>query len=149
MTIIIFFVIYINFSLQNQIALILKHKYVWEDNARLSKFLKDKSEPIVQFHRLPLEHGFEAAVKLQLPPNADLSGKTKYPMLVEVYARPGSYAGSDRFDRGFSTYLVTNRSYIYAQINGRGSGKRGERLLNTIYRHMGTVEVDDQIATAK
>lgn len=94
-------------------------------------------------------NGFEAAIKLQLPPNADLSGRTKYPMLVDVYAGPGSYAGTSRFDRSFASYLTTNRSYVYAQINGRGSGNRGERLLHTIYRSMGTVEIDDQITGAK
>lgn len=104
---------------------------------------------MIQHHRIPLGNGFDAAIKLQLPPNADLSGKTKYPLLIEVYAGPGSYAGSDRFDRGFSSYLVTNRSYVYAQINGRGSGKRSEQLLHTIYRHMGTVEIEDQITAAK
>lgn len=98
---------------------------------------------------MPLGNGFEAAVKLQLPPNADVSGRTKYPMLVEVYAGPGSYAGADRFERNFGSYLTTNRSYVYAQINGRGSGNRGERLLHTIYRNMGTVEVEDQITATK
>lgn len=94
-------------------------------------------------------HGFDAVVKLQIPPNADLSGKVKYPMLVDVYGGPGSYSGSDRWETTFSTYLVTNRSFIVAQINGRGSGNRGEKLLHTIYRKMGTVEVEDQILTVK
>lgn len=133
----------------HHIALLLQHKHTWEDNARLRKLLKDKATPEIQYHRIPLGNGFEAAIKLQLPPNADTSGRTKYPMLVDVYAGPGSYAGASRFDRGFSSYLTTNRSYVYALINGRGSGNRGERLLHTIYRSMGTVEIDDQITGAK
>lgn len=131
------------------LALLLNHKQTWEDNARLRAFLKNKAEPQVHYHRLPLGNRFDAAIKLQLPPNADLSGRTKYPMLVDVYAGPGSFAGTDRFDRGFLSYLTTNRSYIYAQINGRGSGNRGERLLHTIYRRMGTVEIEDQITATK
>lgn len=105
--------------------------------------------PTINYHQIKLKSGYDAVVRLQLPPNMDTSGKTKYPMLIDVYAGPGSYAGPDRFDIGFSTYLVTSRKYILAQINGRGSGNRGQNLLHTIYRAMGTVEVEDQIETAK
>lgn len=107
------------------------------------------SLPIVQYHNIALKSGFDAVVKLQLPPGMDVSGNTKYPMLIDVYAGPGSYAGVDRFEVGFSAYLVTSRKYILAQINGRGSGNRGENLLHTIYRAMGTVEIQDQIETAQ
>lgn len=96
-----------------------------------------------------MKSGFDAVVKLQLPPGMDTSGNTKYPMLIDVYAGPGSYAGVDRFEVSFSSYLVTSRKYILAQINGRGSGNRGENLLHTIYRAMGTVEIQDQIETAE
>lgn len=103
----------------------------------------------MRYHQITLDSGFDAVVKLQLPPGMDLTGKTKYPVLIDVYAGPGSYAGADRWEIGFSSYLVTSRKYIIAQINGRGSGNRGEALLHTIYRAMGTVEVEDQIETAK
>lgn len=111
--------------------------------------LLNVSLPIWQYHHVPLKSGFDAFVKLHMPPGMDLSGKTKYPMLIDVYAGPGSFAGTDRWEVGFNAYLTTSRKYIVAQINGRGSGNRGEKLLHTIYRGMGTVEVDDQIETAK
>lgn len=121
----------------------------WENNQALHLSLTNVSLPISQYHHVALKSGFDAFVKLQLPPGMDTSGKTKYPMLIDVYAGPGSFAGADRWDVGFNAYLVTSRKYILAQINGRGSGNRGERLLHTIYRGMGTVEVEDQIETAK
>lgn len=127
----------------------LKFNLAWEENNGLQKMLQNRTKPITVYERIPLDNGFEAAVKLQLPPNADLSGRKKYPMLIDVYAGPGSYAGSDEWKYGYNTYLTTGRSYIYAQINGRGSGNRGDKLLHTLYRKMGTVEVEDQIATAK
>lgn len=123
--------------------------YTWEDNAELVDFMKNVSLPEIQNYRISLDSGFEAVVKLKLPPNADLSGKTKYPMIIDVYAGPGSYAGSTGFDVGFGGYMTSNKSFVYAQINGRGSGNRGDKLLHTIYRAMGTVEIDDQIETAK
>lgn len=39
-----------------------------------------------------IDGGFQAKVLLQLPPNMDTSGNTKYPMLVDVYGGPDSYS---------------------------------------------------------
>lgn len=45
----------------------------------------------------------------------------------------------------WGTYLSSNQSVIYAKIDGRGSGLRGENLLHAIYLQLGTVEITDQI----
>lgn len=127
----------------------LENLFDWEENKALNALLKTRSSPIIQQHTIRLSSGFDAIVKLQMPPNVDLSGGRKYPMLVNVYAGPGSYIGSDRFDISMATYLCTNRSYILAEINGRGSGQRSEELMHQIYRSMGTVEIQDQIETAE
>lgn len=42
-------------------------------------------------------------------------------------------------------YLVTNKSIIYAAIDGRGSGLMGNDMLFAGYRQLGTVEIFDQI----
>lgn len=126
----------------------LEYLFAWEENKNLAVLLETRSTPIVQHHTIKLSSGFDAVVKLQISPNIDLNGTQKYPMLIYVYAGPGSYAGNDRFDYSFGTYLSTNRSYIYAEINGRGSGHRSDELLHQIYRSLGTVEIDDQIETA-
>lgn len=68
----------------------------WEINHELHSAVSNVSLPIVEYHKIRLNSGFDAFVKLQLPPNLDTSGKTKYPMIVDVYAGPGSYAGLDR-----------------------------------------------------
>lgn len=57
---------------------------VWEDNEMVTEILAEKSQPIVQRYRIPVPGGFKAQVRLLIPPNADLSGATKYPMLVYV-----------------------------------------------------------------
>lgn len=126
----------------------LEYLYAWEENKNLNALIEKRAAPIIQHHNIPLSSGFEAVVKLQISPNADLSGAQKYPMIIYVYAGPGSYAGSDRFEYAFGTYLTTNRSYIYVEINGRGSGHRSDELLHSIYRKLGTVEIEDQIETA-
>lgn len=56
----------------------------WEDNADVAELVATKSMPDVKRYAVPVDGGFEAQVRLMLPPNADLSGATKYPMLVYV-----------------------------------------------------------------
>ncbi|XP_037042142.1 venom dipeptidyl peptidase 4 isoform X1 [Bradysia coprophila] len=121
----------------------------WDRNEEVKQILADVSTPTIRHLTVELSHGFSAKVKLQLPPGADLSGRIKYPMLVYVYAGPDSYNGYDKWEMDYGSYLASNKSIIYAHINGRGSGNRGDKLLNQIYRKFGTVEVDDQIETAK
>lgn len=121
----------------------------WDKNEDVQHLLTGVSTPTIQHLTVELSHGFSAKVKLQLPPGADLSGRIKYPMLVYVYAGPDSYNGFDRWEMDYGSYLASNKSIIYAHINGRGSGMRGDKLMNQIYRKFGTVEVEDQIETAK
>lgn len=127
-----------------------KRTSVLEENKEIHTILNGTQVPNIIYLDVPLStDNFTARVRLQLPPNADLSGNTKYPLLIDVYAGPDSYNGNDRWDLNWGSYLVSNRSVVHAQINGRGSGLRGDKLMNTIYRHFGKVEVPDQIETAK
>ena len=52
---------------------------------------------------------------------------------------------SDMFKLDWGTYLTTTESVIYAVIDGRGSGFRGDDLLHEIYYNLGGVEVQDQL----
>lgn len=121
----------------------------WDRNDEVTEMISEISTPKIVHMTVPLSHGFDAKVKLQLPPGADMTGAVKYPMLVYVYAGPDSYNGFDKWELDYGSYLASNKSIIYAHINGRGSGMRGDKLLHQIYRKFGTVEVDDQIETAK
>lgn len=58
---------------------------VWEDNADLIEMLdKEHSMPKIQRLEFNISDEFKAQVLLKLPPNMDLSGNTKYPMVVNV-----------------------------------------------------------------
>jgi dipeptidyl-peptidase-4 len=57
---------------------------VWEDNKDIVELITKKSLPIIKRFTVPIPGNFKAHVKLLLPPNADLSGNTKYPMIVYV-----------------------------------------------------------------
>lgn len=126
---------------------VLNHVFEFETNIELRSSLELVAMPKINYLTVNLSSGFEAKVKLTLPPNVDLSGSTKYPMLVDVYAGPDFYNGYDFYEVKWGDYLASNKSVIYAQINGRGSGLRGDKLLHALYHKFGLVEVHDQIET--
>lgn len=49
------------------------------------------------------------------------------------------------FKLDWGTYLTTTESIIYAVIDGRGSGFRGDDLLHEIHYNLGGPEVQDQL----
>lgn len=57
---------------------------VWEGNHAVTEMIAEKSQPIVYRYKIPVAGGFHAQVRLLIPPGAELSGATKYPMLVYV-----------------------------------------------------------------
>ncbi|XP_055533740.1 venom dipeptidyl peptidase 4 isoform X2 [Wyeomyia smithii] len=129
--------------------LILKSVKSLETNKALRERLEGKAIPTVQYHEFNLGNNFTSKVMLLVPPGADLSGKVKYPMLIDVYGGPNSNSVTGSWSIGWGHHMSSNRSVVYAKIDGRGSGLRGDNLLFQIWHKLGTVEVDDQITTAK
>ncbi|XP_069698609.1 venom dipeptidyl peptidase 4-like [Periplaneta americana] len=121
---------------------------LWEDNRELRSKIGGRQLPKIVDTEVPVAGGFTAKVRLYLPPGAETSG-LKYPMLVYVYGGPNSAQITDAFTVGWGAYLTTNRSIIYAMIDGRGSGMKGDDIKFSIYRRLGTVEVIDQINVTK
>ncbi|KAF5298439.1 hypothetical protein FQR65_LT01218 [Abscondita terminalis] len=118
---------------------------MWESNNEIRNLVRTVSTPTIEKFTFNVADGFEAKVMLKLPPNIDKSGETKYPMLVNVYGGPDSFQIVDRFNLDWGSYLAANKSIIYATIDGRGSGLRGDKHLFALYRRLGTVEIADQI----
>ena len=117
-------------------------------NAFLSNALNDKHLPKISNLDVKIAGGkYDAKVRLYLP--HDFNERKKYPLLVNVYAGPNSQQVSDRFKLDWGTYLTTTEEVIYAVIDGRGSGYRGNDLLFEIYRNLGGPEVQDQIEVTK
>ena len=73
----------------------------------------------------------------------------RYPVFYQHYGGPGT---SQQVTRAWSNPLkqyIADRGYIFFQIDNRGSNYRGKAFEDHIYRAMGTVEVEDQLAGAK
>ncbi|GJQ80872.1 hypothetical protein Trydic_g14131 [Trypoxylus dichotomus] len=122
---------------------------VWEDNQDLIDTIGNNSLPSIVRLEFNVTDNFQALVLLKLPPNIDLSGNTKYPMVVNVYGGPDSYQVLEKFSVDWGSYLAVNKSIIYATIDGRGSGLKGDKILFSGYRNLGTVEIEDQISVTK
>lgn len=65
------------------------------------------------------------------------------------YAGPGTQKVTDQLITGYDAYLASNRRFVVAYIDGRGSGFRGWRYKQPILGHMGTIEIQDQIKTVR
>ncbi|KAK5646379.1 hypothetical protein RI129_004843 [Pyrocoelia pectoralis] len=123
--------------------------FVWQDNAALRERLSKKYKPVRKTLKVPLSSGYTANVRLLLPPTLDEESDEKYPMIVKVYGGPNSNEISKSYSAGEENYFVTNREYIYASIDARGSGNNGDNLMYEVYRRLGTVEMEDQIEVTK
>jgi dipeptidyl-peptidase-4 len=57
---------------------------VLESNNAIRQLLKGATLPISKRLEVPVPGGFKAQVQLWLSPDIDTSGKTKYPLLINV-----------------------------------------------------------------
>ncbi|CAH0603285.1 unnamed protein product [Chrysodeixis includens] len=119
-----------------------------KDNSRLKDKLRQYKLPMILFNVVAMGDAPLGHVKLLLPPN--MKSGVKYPMVVRVYAGPGTSRVKDNFDlEYYNTYLTTNRSYIVASIDVRGSGVIGVEAMHAVNNALGTVEVTDTLTTIK
>ncbi|CAJ1079308.1 dipeptidyl peptidase 4 [Xyrichtys novacula] len=119
---------------------------VLEDNKELENVLSEFQMPTMQYGTLRIA-GFDMWYQMMLPPNFQKT--KKYPLLIDVYAGPCDQRVSYRFKLNWGTYLSSSHEIIVASLDGRGSGYQGDDLLHSIYKRLGTLEVEDQITAVR
>ncbi|XP_055072876.2 dipeptidyl peptidase 4 [Misgurnus anguillicaudatus] len=119
---------------------------VLEDNKDLEGILQEIAMPLVTHNTLKIGD-FDLWYQMTLPPKFDKS--KKYPLLIDVYAGPCSQKSDLRFRVGWSTYWASTENVIVASFDGRGSGYQGDKIMHSIYKRLGTYEVEDQITAAR
>jgi dipeptidyl-peptidase-4 len=67
----------------------------------------------------------------------------KYPLLVNVYAGPGTSAARETFQ---APTVSAELGFLVASFDSRSADGRGKRALDAIYGKFGIVEIDDQAA---
>uniref|UniRef100_A0A669BZK9 Fibroblast activation protein, alpha n=1 Tax=Oreochromis niloticus TaxID=8128 RepID=A0A669BZK9_ORENI len=119
---------------------------VLQDNKDLKKSLSEFHMPTMKYGTLKIG-GFDLWYEMMLPPN--FKNSKKYPLLIDVYGGPCSQSVNYRFKLNWGTYLSSSHEIIIASFDGRGSGYQGDEIMHSIYRRLGTFEVEDQIAAVR
>lgn len=91
--------------------------------------------------------GTELYCRTVYPPDFDPA--KKYPVIVYVYGGPHDQEITDTWGGGrYFTwfYMMAQKGYICFTLDNRGSANRGLGFAQATFRHLGTKEVEDQMA---
>lgn len=128
----------------------LNHRLVrvlYDTRPAFTRKLQELALPTQRSFEIPLPHGTRAAVQLLLPPSwREELRDAAFPVLVEVNGRPGSTSVSEQFKIDWGTYMSSHNDVVYIRLDVRGARGQGKKAL---YRHIGGVEVQDQIAALR
>ncbi len=69
----------------------------------------------------------------------------KYPVYLSTYGGPGAQHVTRRWGDTFDQYMA-QQGYVVFRLDNRGSSRRERAFTDAIYRNLGKVEVEDQLA---
>jgi len=83
------------------------------------------------------------------PANFDAS--KKYPLFMYQYSGPGSQSVANRWNYSddYWYYMLNQKGYIIACVDGRGTGYKGRDFKKVTQKELGKYEIEDQINAAK
>jgi len=108
--------------------------------------LKDFKLGETKIFSIKNEEGIELFCRMITPPNFDQT--KKYPVIVYVYGGPHDQEITNSFGTGryfLWFYMMAQKGYIIFTLDNRGSANRGLEFEQATFRHLGTVEVKDQM----
>ncbi len=122
---------------------------VLEDNADLKKKLSEYNLSKKEFFSFKTSEGVELNGWMMKPVNFD-PGK-KYPVLMTFYGGPHNNEVSNEWGGGSYLWhsLLTQKGYIVACVDNRGTEGRGRDFKKCTYKQLGKLETLDQIEVAK
>jgi inactive dipeptidyl peptidase 10 len=123
--------------------------YLIQNNTELKERVSRIAMPQVKSFPVIISGGYQAQVRMFLPPGLREDEITKYPMVVHVYSGPGTQMVNEKWKIDWNTYLAGAKDYIVTQIDGRGSSGQGYKLMHEVYRRLGNVEVNDQLEVSE
>lgn len=125
--------------------------YLKSSNGKVSKLLKASKNPYADcslgkttIFSIKNKAGDDLYCRMILPPNFDET--KKYPCLIYVYGGPHSQLVDNTFMSGgqFLQYMA-QRGYVVFTLDNRGTANRGAEFEKCIHRHLGDLEVEDQM----
>jgi len=74
----------------------------------------------------------------------DFDANKKYPVFLFTYGGPHAQVVTNAWGRSIDQYMAQQGFIVFA-LDNRGSARRGMKFESGIYKHMGSVEIDDQL----
>ncbi len=107
--------------------------------------LSDYKRPVIQNVTLKADDGTPLYGKLILPVN--FSPNKKYPVIVYLYNGPHVQLIKNTFPESGNLWYeyMAQHGYVVFSMDGRGSSNRGLAFEQATFRHLGTVEMEDQL----
>ncbi len=128
----------------------LKHKKALYTFYTAENPLKDYAMPGVKLGTIKAADGTtDLYYRLITPPNME-KGK-KYPTLVYVYGGPHSQLVTDSWLGGGNLYFMflAQQGYVVFTVDNRGTDNRGFEFESCTHRHLGEIEMADQMEGVK
>ncbi len=93
-------------------------------------------------HTFPTAGGAELNAAVYKPPAAGAA-----PIIVLVYGGPGAQTVADSWDMtvDLRAQMLAEHGFVVLKVDNRGSARRGLQFESVIHRHLGGVEVEDQL----
>ena len=104
-----------------------------------------KVNPKPEMFSITGEYGDKIYARLFKP--ADFDPNKKYPVLVYVYGGPHAQMNTNRWMGGAPLWMpwLASQGYLVFTVDGHGSDNRGFAFESVIHRHLGRVEMKDQL----
>jgi len=101
--------------------------------------------PIPEMFTITGEYGDKLYARMFKP--VDFDPAKKYPVLIYVYGGPHAQLVTNRWMGGAPLWMpwMASQGYIVFTVDGHGSAERGFAFESVIHRHLGVVEMKDQL----
>ena len=101
--------------------------------------------PIPEMFTITGEYGDKLYARMFKP--VDFDPAKKYPVLIYVYGGPHAQLVTNRWMGGAPLWMpwMASQGYIIFTVDGHGSAERGFAFESVIHRHLGVVEMKDQL----
>lgn len=128
-------------------------EYLLEDSdGKLLQTVKKNSNPLAEY-KMPEIYFFTIKAKdscdlyCRLIKPLDFDPEKKYPVIVYVYGGPHDQIISDTWlgGAGFFLNYLACKGYLVFSLDNHGSSDRGLKFEQSIYRNIGTIEMEDQL----
>jgi dipeptidyl-peptidase 4 len=122
---------------------------VLEKNESLARTIEEYGLASKEFFTFNTIDGTQLNGFMLKPRNFDST--KQYPVMIYQYCGPGSQNAANTWGGGHFYFhqLLTQRGYIVAVIDTRGTGARGEKFKKLTYKQLGKYELEDLIAGGK